>query len=92
MWDKRADTIICAASLFKAEATRPVLAESEITPVDTFYLRNHGRIPDIETGRWRLTMSGLFERELTSHFADLDNRLSVHNVVAIWRQAHLEPT
>jgi sulfite oxidase len=82
MWGKRDDTIIYERSPFNAEAARSALAESDITPVDTFYSRNHGPIPDIATDRWCLTVGGLVERELNVTFAELTSRFPSHSVVA----------
>jgi sulfite oxidase len=82
MWGKRADTIVHGDSPFNAEASPTALARSDITPVDTFYSRNHGPIPDINEDRWCLTVSGLVEHALTVTLAELTDRFPIREVVA----------
>jgi hypothetical protein len=48
-------------SPFNAEATRPALAESDITPIATFY-SPQSRPDPIATDRWCPTVGGLVER------------------------------
>ncbi len=81
-WGKRADMIVHGDSPFNAESTRTALALGDITPIDAFYARNHGPIPDIRTRDWRLTISGLVDRPLSLDFADLTTGFSAHTVVA----------
>lgn len=81
-WGKRADMIVHGDSPFNAESTRTALALGDITPIDAFYARNHGPVPDIRTQDWRLTISGLVDRPLSLDFADLTTGFSAHTVVA----------
>jgi sulfite oxidase len=55
---KRADMIVRGELPFNAEPPPSVLASSEITPVDAFYARNHGPIPDVDVDQWQLTVEG----------------------------------
>ncbi|MGH3969202.1 MAG: sulfite oxidase, partial [Mycobacterium sp.] len=69
-------------SPFNAEAAPAALARDEITPVDTFYCRNHGPIPDIPVDDWRLTVDGLVTKPLRLTFDDLTSTFTEHRVVA----------
>ena len=44
---------------FNAEPPRTALAHDPLTPVDTFYVRNHGPVPGLDLADWRLAVSGL---------------------------------
>jgi sulfite oxidase len=81
-WGKRTDMIVHEDSPFNAEATRTALAVGDITPIDAFYARNHGPIPEIRTEDWRLTIGGLVDRPLSLDFEALTTRFSAHTVVA----------
>lgn len=81
-WGKRADVVVHEELPFNAEASRSGLAAGDITPIDTFYARNHGPIPDIDTEDWRLTVGGLVDRPLSLDFAELTTRFPGHTVVA----------
>lgn len=82
MWNKRADTIVHAESPFNAEPSRSALAENMITPVDTFYSRNHGPVPDIAADQWRLDIDGLVTKPLRLTMDDLTGRFPTHTVTA----------
>ena len=82
MWGKRADMIVREESPFNAEPPPSVLAGSEITPVDTFYARNHGPFPDIAPQQWRLTVGGLVDTPRTLTYDQLTTVFNQHSVVA----------
>lgn len=63
-WNKREDMLVHEQAPFNAEPPPAALAECSRTPLDTFYSRNHGPIPDIDPDRWRLRVDGLVERPL----------------------------
>lgn len=63
-WDKRSDMVVHEEAPFNAEPPPAALADRPRTPLDTFYSRNHGPIPDIDPDRWRLRVDGLVERPL----------------------------
>ena len=71
LWGKRDDMIIYEADPYNAETTRAALADRLLTPVDAFYGRNHGPIPEIDPGSWRLTVDGLVTQQLKLSLADL---------------------
>ena len=82
MWDKRPDIIVHEESPFNAEPAPSALCGRDITPVDTFYSRNHGPIPEIAKDDWRLTMNGLVTTPLVLSFAELTGRFHTHAVIA----------
>jgi sulfite oxidase len=56
--------IVHESEPFNAETRRAALAEGPLTATDTFYVRGHGAVPQIDPGAWRLRVHGLVEREL----------------------------
>lgn len=82
MWNKRDDMIVRTELPYNAEPPPWVLASTEITPVDTFYARNHGEFPDIAVDEWQLTVDGLVDKPLTLTYEDLTSNLSQHWVIA----------
>ncbi len=81
MWAKRDDMIVHEQDPYNAEPPRPGLATT-ITPFDSFYVRNHGPVPNIDTDAWRLSIDGLVDHELTLSLADLQNRWPHRQVTA----------
>jgi DMSO/TMAO reductase YedYZ molybdopterin-dependent catalytic subunit len=47
------------------------LLDQEITPNSLHFVRNHGAIPAVDAGAWRLTIDGEVERPLTLSLAQL---------------------
>jgi sulfite oxidase len=70
-WGKREDMIVHEADPYNAESAPDALADRLITPIDSFYSRNHGPVPLIDPARWRLRINGLVERNLELSLADL---------------------
>ncbi|MFF9403242.1 MULTISPECIES: sulfite oxidase [unclassified Streptomyces] len=65
---------------YNAEAP-PGALESPITPLDSFYGRNHAPIPRIDPASWRLHVEGLVDRPLELSMDDL-RRFPERTVVA----------
>lgn len=65
-----------------AEPPASVLAGNDITPVDAFYCRNHGPIPDIAPARWRLRIHGAVANPLVLTYHDLTTEFPAHEVMA----------
>jgi sulfite oxidase len=63
-YGKRADLIVHEREPFNAETGRAALGEGPLTATDAFYVRGHGRVPEIDSAAWRLRVHGLVEREL----------------------------
>ncbi|WP_246541127.1 sulfite oxidase [Mycobacterium spongiae] len=74
--------IVRARSPYNAEPPAAVLASSDITPVEAFYARNHGAIPDIAAQQWRLQVSGCVDTPLTLTYDQLRHEFEQHEVVA----------
>lgn len=81
-WGKRGDMIVRAQFPYNAEPPPEVLAGGGITPIDAFYARNHGPIPDITPQQWRLTVDGWVDRPLWLTFDQLTREFDQHTVVA----------
>nr|WP_232295322.1 sulfite oxidase [Parafrankia sp. EUN1f] len=70
-WGKRDDMVVHEWEPFNAEPPPGVLAEAPITPVEAFYSRNHGPVPDTDRDSWRLAVAGLVDRPLSLSLSDL---------------------
>ncbi|MGA8211385.1 MAG: sulfite oxidase, partial [Nocardioidaceae bacterium] len=82
MWDKRDDMVVHESEPYNAEPCRHALAVGQLTPVDTFYARNHGPVPQVEAAAWRLQVDGLVDRPLQLTIADLRSRFVERSLVA----------
>jgi len=71
MLGKRDDMIVHEPEPYNAEPPRGALAEAPLTPVSTFYSRNHGPIQHIDADSWRLRVDGLVERPVELSLTDL---------------------
>ena len=81
-WGKRGDMIVHTVDPVNAEPSPAALAEHALTGTDTFYMRNHGPIPDVDPQAWRLRVGGLVARPLELSLADLQRDFAHHDVVA----------
>jgi len=70
-YDKRDDMLVHEHDPFNAEPPRQALAHSAITPLDTFYVRGHGPVCDIDDSRWTMHVDGLVGQELSLTLDDL---------------------
>jgi sulfite oxidase len=82
MWRKSPAMIVHTRSPFNVEPSGSALACNEITPLDTFYCRNHGPIPEIPVHEWRLEVNGLVTQPLSLSLAELRRRFDSHTVIA----------
>src|SRR4051794_31787730 len=58
-------------SPLNAEPAPGALIESFHTPNELFFIRNHGDVPVVDPGTYRLTVDGLVENPLSLSLADL---------------------
>ncbi len=79
---KRADMLVHQEDPLNAEPPREALATSDLTALDTFYVRSHGPIPRLEAASWRLQVDGLVERRLELSLEELRERFAEREVVA----------
>lgn len=82
LWGKRPDMIVREGDPFNAESPRSALAQGSLTQIETFYVRSHGPVPDVDPAAWRLTVDGLVEQPTTFTLAELRDQFSEHDVVA----------
>jgi sulfite oxidase len=81
VWAKRRDMIVHEQDPYNAETSRAGLADA-ITPMDAFYVRNHGSVPDVDPERWALTVDGLVNEPRRLSLTDLQRRWAPHSVIA----------
>ena len=67
---------------FNAEPPLPLLVADPLTPVDAFFVRTHGSVPNVDPGSYRLRISGRVARPLELSLDDLRRRFPVHVVPA----------
>ncbi len=82
LWGKRDDMIVHQADPYNAEPPRGALADRMLTPVDAFYGRNHGPVPVIDPGAWRLRVGGAVARPLELSLADLKSGYPAQTLTA----------
>ena len=70
---KPADTVVHQQRPFNAEPPAPALAACAVTPVERFYVRNHGDVPEPGDG---LRVDGLVEEALQLTVAQLRGRFA----------------
>jgi sulfite oxidase len=81
-YGKRADLIVHEEEPFNAETTPAALAEGPLTPTDSFYVRGHAAVPEIDPAAWRLRVHGHVERELDLSLATLREAFREREVTA----------
>jgi sulfite oxidase len=79
---KRDDFIVHQEYPLNAEPTSAALDGRPLTPLDTFYCRNHGPIQHADPDRWRLQVDGLVDHPLSLSLAELRDRFPQRTVVA----------
>ncbi len=80
-WNKRADMTVHEQDPYNAEPPRAALAAGPLTPTDTFYVRNHGPVPETPTD-WRLHVGGLVDEPGSWTLAGLRHEFRTHETVA----------
>ena len=82
VWGKRADMVVHEAEPYNAEPPLSALDGRMVTPVESFYSRNHGPVPDLDAGAWRLEVGGLVEQPLELSLAQLREGFAATTVTA----------
>jgi sulfite oxidase len=67
---------------FNAETGVSSLDAGPVTATDAFYVRNHGTVPELDTGTWRLRVDGDVERELSLSLETLREAFRERQVTA----------
>ncbi len=79
LFGKPADTVVHQQRPFNAEPPAPTLAACAVTPVERFYVRNHGDVPEPGDG---LRVDGLVEEGLQLTVAQLRGRFAATELTA----------
>lgn len=79
--------IIQSTSPLNAETPAVTLRSAFITPQAEFYIRNHGAVPKIEAGGYRLKIGGRVATELELTLDELHTRFPERRVVAVMQCA-----
>ena len=82
LWGKREDMIVHETEPYNAEPPRSALAGRLLTSIETFYARNHGRIPCIHPDAWQLRIDGLVEHPDTLSLMRLRTEFEHREVIA----------
>jgi sulfite oxidase len=78
---KRDDLVVHQEAPFNAETSVESLGDS-VTETNAFYVRNHGRVPEIDPGAWRLRVEGMVGRTLSLSLATLREAFRERTVTA----------
>jgi sulfite oxidase len=81
MWDKRADMIVHEDDPYNAE-TPPAGLGDPVTSLESFYVRNHGPVPETDPASWRLTVDGLVAQPAEYTLAELQQGFDHYSVLA----------
>jgi sulfite oxidase len=82
MWGKREDMIVHQVEPYNAEPPRSALVGRLLTPIETFYARDHGAVPHIHPGTWCLRIGGLVERPMNLSLERLRSDFEHREIVA----------
>jgi sulfite oxidase len=82
LWGKRDDMVVHQVDPYNAEPPRGGLADRVLTPVYSFYSRNHGPVPELDPQTWRLRVDGQVDRELELSLDELRARFEQQTLVA----------
>jgi hydroxyacylglutathione hydrolase len=74
--------IVWTEEPLNAETPLELLGEQRLTPNERFFIRNHGPIPEIDPGAFRLTVRGLISEPLTLSLEELRRRFERATVTA----------
>jgi sulfite oxidase len=81
-WDKRDDMLVHGQDPFNAEPVPTALYGHDLTPVEAFYTRNHGKVPLADPEQWRLVVDGLVGTALRLCLDDLRTGFEPRSLVA----------
>jgi sulfite oxidase len=80
-YGKRGDLVVHEEEPFNAETGLDALV-GPLTATDEFYVRGHGRVPEIDSAAWRLHVHGVVERELDLSLVTLREAFREREVTA----------
>lgn len=73
---------IHSQSPLNGEPELDALVKNRVTPVERFYVRNHGPIPEVQLDGFQLTIEGLVHKPLKLKARELAERFEQHKVAA----------
>jgi len=76
------DQIVHPGEPLNSEPKLSELVANQITPLEHFYVRNHGPIPQVSADEVRLTVDGLVHKKLDLGVAELQGKHKAHTVEA----------
>lgn len=79
---KHPQLIVHSRDPYNAEPPLQLLGREFITPTDLFYVRSHGTVPEIDSGRFRLVVGGLVREELSLSLGELRARFPARTLPA----------
>ena len=74
--------IVRTTQPLNTEPTLDALVRELVTPSETFYVRNHGNVPEIDAERFALTVDGLVTTPLRLSMSDVRNEFEKITVMA----------
>ena len=74
--------VVRSAEPYNAGPPLETLRMSLLTPVQLFFVRNHGTVPVVDAAAYRLTVSGLVDRELRLSLVALQREFAPSTVAA----------
>jgi sulfite oxidase len=74
VWAAEHELIVRTANPFNAEPSLSALVAANITPVNHFYVRNHGAMPKIEVSSFKVRVEGMVERPVEFSLAEIKER------------------
>ena len=81
------DLIVHSASPLNAEPPLDRLRRAFVTAVGDFYIRCHGKVPEIDEHDHRITITGLVTAPLELSLSDLKSRFETKTVMAVMQCA-----
>ncbi len=73
-FDKDPAFVVREERPFNAGPPPKLLRRAAVTPKELFFVRNHGTIPDVDPGHYRLSVSGMVKRKLRLSLDELRAR------------------
>ena len=80
--EKHTEMIIRSEQPLNAEAPLDLLPRNFITPTELFYIRNHGSMPEVDTERYRLSVTGMVQQQMRLSLNEIRQNFSKSTVTA----------
>lgn len=68
---KHSDYVVWQTEPYNGEPPAALLRQSLVTPLDLFYTRNHGPVPEVDAATYRLSIDGLVRASRSLSLTDL---------------------